>query len=44
MNRADISVLEEIGWEERIKARFSSGIFPDDPQVCSDITQKSWNI
>jgi serine/threonine protein kinase len=34
----------EVGWQERIKSRFTSGIFPDDPHVCNVITQKCWSL
>ncbi|EXK76768.1 serine/threonine protein kinase [Fusarium oxysporum f. sp. raphani 54005] len=35
-------VYGEVGWNERVKERFSQGIFPEDPHACSDITRKCW--
>jgi serine/threonine protein kinase len=37
-------VSGEIGWQERIKSRFASGIFPKDPHACDFVTEKCWNL
>lgn len=32
----------EAGWDEKVRSRFSAGIFPDDSHACAHITQKCW--
>jgi hypothetical protein len=33
----------EVGWQERIQARFASGVFPKDPHPCDGVTLKCWS-
>ncbi|WAO94552.1 Hypothetical protein NCS54_01214100 [Fusarium falciforme] len=32
----------EAGWDEKVRSRFSAGIFPEDSHACVNITQKCW--
>jgi serine/threonine protein kinase len=34
----------EDGWQETIKFRFASGIFPHDSHACDNITRKCWTL
>lgn len=35
-------IAGEPGWDEKVRSRFASGVFPDDPHPCAAITQKCW--
>ncbi|KAM0440034.1 hypothetical protein ACHAPT_001136 [Fusarium lateritium] len=32
----------EAGWDEKVRSRFSAGIFPEDSHACVHITQRCW--
>lgn len=32
----------EAGWDEKVRSRFSAGIFPEDSHACAHITQRCW--